>query len=180
MDCSLPGFSVHGISQARILEWVAISSSNWPSQPRDWTSIPCTGRQILYHWAKSTIFQLGVGWGSGLILVSQSPLQLMGAVMAKDKSVKVPWEASLSSCIEGHCRHLQTGHEMWMWNPSLIMELQRETEWSRVSENIIKQLNLHSDGYLQTCSIRRSPSLLKPFWAQRWPNVFEPFPCNKK
>ena len=27
MDCSLPGFSVHGIFQARILEWVAISSS---------------------------------------------------------------------------------------------------------------------------------------------------------
>ena len=28
MDCSLPGFSVHGILQARILEWVAISFSN--------------------------------------------------------------------------------------------------------------------------------------------------------
>ena len=33
--CSLPGFSVHGISQARILEWVAISSSRGSSQPRD-------------------------------------------------------------------------------------------------------------------------------------------------
>ena len=31
MDCSPPGFSVHGISQARILEWVAISSSRWNS-----------------------------------------------------------------------------------------------------------------------------------------------------
>ena len=82
------------------------------------------GRQILYHWAKSTIFHLGVEWGNGSILVSQTPLQLMGAVMAKDKSVKVPWEASLSSCIEGHCRHLQTGQQMWMWNPLLIMELQ--------------------------------------------------------
>ena len=29
MDCSLPGFSVHGIFQPRILEWVAISSSMW-------------------------------------------------------------------------------------------------------------------------------------------------------
>ena len=27
MDCSLPGFSVHGIIQAKILEWIAISSS---------------------------------------------------------------------------------------------------------------------------------------------------------
>ena len=33
MDCNLPGSSVHGVSQARILEWVAISSSRRPSQP---------------------------------------------------------------------------------------------------------------------------------------------------
>ena len=37
MDCSLPGSSVHGISQGRILEWVAISSSRGSSQPWDWT-----------------------------------------------------------------------------------------------------------------------------------------------
>ena len=37
MDCSLPGPSVHGIFQARILEWVAISFSRGSSQPRDWT-----------------------------------------------------------------------------------------------------------------------------------------------
>ena len=35
MDCSLPGSSVHGIFQARILEWVAISFSRRSSQPRD-------------------------------------------------------------------------------------------------------------------------------------------------
>ena len=37
MDCSLPGSSVHGILQARILEWVAISFSRGSSWPRDWT-----------------------------------------------------------------------------------------------------------------------------------------------
>ena len=42
--------SVHGISQARILEWVAISFSKRSSQPRAWTQISCIGRQILYHW----------------------------------------------------------------------------------------------------------------------------------
>ena len=41
MDGSLPGSSVHGISQARILEWVAISFSRGSSQPRDWTCISC-------------------------------------------------------------------------------------------------------------------------------------------
>ena len=39
MDCSLPGFSVHGTSQARILEWVAISFSRRSSRPRDWTRV---------------------------------------------------------------------------------------------------------------------------------------------
>ena len=52
MDCSPPHSSVHGILQARILEWVAMPSSRGPSQPRDWTCISyasCTGRQVLYH-----------------------------------------------------------------------------------------------------------------------------------
>ena len=35
MDCSLPGSSIHGILQARILEWIAISFSRGSSQPRD-------------------------------------------------------------------------------------------------------------------------------------------------
>ena len=35
MDCSPPGSSVHGILQARILEWVAIIFSRGSSQPRD-------------------------------------------------------------------------------------------------------------------------------------------------
>ena len=40
MDCSPPGSSVHGIFQARILEWVAMPSSRGSSWPRDWTCIP--------------------------------------------------------------------------------------------------------------------------------------------
>ena len=39
MDCSPPGFSVHGILQAGILKWVAIPFSRGSSQPRDRTSI---------------------------------------------------------------------------------------------------------------------------------------------
>ena len=51
MDCRISGSSVHGISQARILEWVAISFSRQSSWPRDQTHISCIGRQIVYHWA---------------------------------------------------------------------------------------------------------------------------------
>ena len=40
MNCSLPGFSVHGISQARILEWVAISFSNARMHAKSLQSCP--------------------------------------------------------------------------------------------------------------------------------------------
>ena len=50
MDCSLPGSSVHEISQARILEWITISFSRGSSPPRDQTLVSCIGRQmIIYH-----------------------------------------------------------------------------------------------------------------------------------
>ena len=41
MDCSLPGSSVHGILQARILGWVAIPFSRGSSQPKDRTQVSC-------------------------------------------------------------------------------------------------------------------------------------------
>ena len=52
MDCSLPGSTVHEISQAGILGWVAITFSRGSSQPRDRTCVSCVfcmGRWILYH-----------------------------------------------------------------------------------------------------------------------------------
>ena len=54
IDCSLPGSSVHGIFQARVLEWVAISYARWSSWPNDqtWVSgLSWIGRHICYQWA---------------------------------------------------------------------------------------------------------------------------------
>ena len=51
MDCRPPGFSVHGIFQARTLEWVAISFCRGSFQPRGRTCISCIGRLILDYWA---------------------------------------------------------------------------------------------------------------------------------
>ena len=48
MDCSLPGSSVHGILQARILEWVATPFSRGFSRTRDQTWVSCTGMWVLY------------------------------------------------------------------------------------------------------------------------------------
>ena len=53
-ECSPPGFSVHVIFQARILEWVVMPSSRGSSWPMSWTYvsfIPFIGRQIIYLWA---------------------------------------------------------------------------------------------------------------------------------
>ena len=49
MDCSPPASYVHRILQARILEWVVISSSRGSPWPRDWTRVSCIGRWVLYH-----------------------------------------------------------------------------------------------------------------------------------
>ena len=51
LDKGLPWSSVRGISQARILEWIAISYFKRSSQPRDQTHVSCIGRWILYHRA---------------------------------------------------------------------------------------------------------------------------------
>ena len=54
MDCSPPGSSVHGISQARIWEWIANSFSRGSSLTRDWTCISCAfciAGWFFTHWA---------------------------------------------------------------------------------------------------------------------------------
>jgi len=83
MDCSQPGFSVHRILQARILEWVAMPSSRGSSQPRDQTLvsyISCIGRWVLYyschlespiwHWCSVKLCLTGEDHG---LAVSTSP-----------------------------------------------------------------------------------------------------------
>ena len=89
MACSLPGFSAHGILQARILEWVAMPSSRGSSQPRDQTQVqaeslpseppgkpfPCLTSHHL-HVENGIIFVL-LGKG-GMELFSNLPQNVMG------------------------------------------------------------------------------------------------------
>ena len=51
MDCTPPAFSVHGIIQARILEWVAISSYRESCQPREQTQFSCIAGKFFTIWA---------------------------------------------------------------------------------------------------------------------------------
>ena len=50
MDCGPPGSTVYGISQARILKWVAISFSRGSSQPRDGTHFSCIVRWVFFFF----------------------------------------------------------------------------------------------------------------------------------
>ena len=67
-DCSSPGSSVHGILQARILEWVAILFARGSSQPRDQIQVSCTAGRFFTIWATWEALQ-------DLLKQSLAPLQ---------------------------------------------------------------------------------------------------------
>ena len=50
VNCNPPGSSVHGISQAKILEWVAMPSSRGPFRPRDQTQVSCIAGRVFTIW----------------------------------------------------------------------------------------------------------------------------------
>ena len=57
MDHSMPGYSVHWLSQATILEWIAIPFSQGYSQSRDWTCVPCIAGRFFTIWiTRKTLF----------------------------------------------------------------------------------------------------------------------------
>ena len=60
VDCSLPSSSVHGILQARILEWVVISFSRGSSRPRDRTWVSRTGGRRFNLWATREVLISGI------------------------------------------------------------------------------------------------------------------------
>ena len=83
MDCSLLGSSVHGILQARILEWVVIPFSKWSS----WTSESLHYKQILYHLS-----------------------QQRSTVVVKKKKIQLPY-ALLVLLLNRYAEELKTGSQ---------------------------------------------------------------------
>ena len=64
MDCNLPGSSVHGILQARILEWVAMPSARGSSWPRDRTQVSCNSciaGEFYTQWMTREVQESGEG-----------------------------------------------------------------------------------------------------------------------
>ena len=61
MDYSLSGSSVHGILQAKILEWVAIPFSRGSSQPRDWNWVSCSVGRFFTIWSTKDYLFVSLG-----------------------------------------------------------------------------------------------------------------------
>ena len=75
MDCSLPGSSVHGIFQARVLKWIAISLSRGSSQPRGQTRISHIVGRPFTIWATQTACKLPtLHWDLRRVRFSAHPL----------------------------------------------------------------------------------------------------------
>ena len=71
IDCSVPGSSVHGIFQATVLEWIAISFSRGSSQPRAWTQVSRIVDRRFTVWATKEVLSL-VKWKWSHSVVSYS------------------------------------------------------------------------------------------------------------
>ena len=119
MDCSLPGSSVHGIFQARVLEWVAIAFSRGSSWPRDWTRVSgIVGRRLTLwatrDWANSTVSKANV-ISSGQSLVPQEPAVLISKESRWMSQFKQKEQTCLSSAFLFYSgfRGLHEAHPHW-------------------------------------------------------------------
>ena len=91
MDCSPPGSSVHGILQARILEWVSMPFSRRFSWPRDGTHVSCISRKIIYHLSQGSLQLLhSIGF-------SLTSLVKLGGLFSVWSSLK--WECCSEFCL---------------------------------------------------------------------------------
>ena len=89
MDCSLTGSSIHGIFQARILEWVAISFSRRSSQPGDWTQVSLIVGSHFTIWATRNSGGMLYGNSASLRETRQIVLFLTTVCESTIKSVKI-------------------------------------------------------------------------------------------
>ena len=119
LDCRPPGSSAHGISQARILKWVAISSSRGSSQPRDWTCIYwffCIVGGFFFTWWVTKEAPMINILGSNWMLENRDeacfdlPLQRITTQQRKEqmKRTKVETWGQLGDYCNGHMRDSQS------------------------------------------------------------------------
>ena len=160
MDCSLPGSSVHGIFQARILEWVAVSYSRRSSRPRDQTLVSCISKRIVWHCAHSCLCKRvsietqeeGVQRASGL--VNARPLGSMDSRVALTPHALSPYLVQRIASIRlWHISNLRRQIFLWVleWSSKLI-KLQEGVPDSNLNQDPLKKLSVskgNHEGYFK-------------------------------
>ena len=133
MDYCPPGSSVHGISQARILEWVAISFSGGSSWPKDWTCLSCVGWRR--QWQPTLVLLPGKFHGQRS-LVGCSPWSLKEL----DTTEWLHFHFSLSCIGEGNgnplqCSCLENPRDRGAWWAAVSGVAQSQTWLKRLSSS---------------------------------------------
>jgi len=158
MDCSLPGFSVHGILQARLLEWLAIPFSRGSSQPWDWTQTSCTEGSFYTIWTTreaQRLIRVNVYWAFPVRqLISYESLWWM-------PYVEITWpcfsmrQLLLSSAntggeAEAHpgCSRAHSWSRCWDWAECRLWG--RNVAWGRHSVNVNANACIHTHTHTHT------------------------------
>ena len=131
--CDPMDYTVHGILQARILEWVAFPFSSGSSQPRNWTRVSCIAGRFFTNWA----IRDGFTWGQLQILSHPFPLSQIACLLTSTSHIGVllpeNWHSWGSRGISGQGKkRLKT--DMWKsvennWDIIiLVKEVHKELE----------------------------------------------------
>ena len=124
IDCSPPGSSVHGVLQARTLEWVAIPFSRGSSWPRDQTQVSCTAGRFLTLWSTRkaqgtlhTVKELGFNGGGAHI---QTPLLLKEMMLMGTLALAMAGVLEANLCFSNYKQQpIYLESQKWpeWWNP---------------------------------------------------------------
>ena len=165
---SPPGSSVHGISQARLLEWVAISFSRGSFWPRDQTQVSCIADRFSTVWVTSLLtYLLTIIWYYRYLGTCKCSSEKAMAPHSSTLAWKIPWTER-----PGRLQSmglLRVGHD-WAISLSLFTfhELEKEmaTHSSVLAWRIpgtgepggLPSMGLHSQTWLKRCSSSSSKS----------------------
>ena len=127
IDCSLPGSSIHGIFQATVLEWVAISFSRESSQPRDRTKSPALQADAFHLWVTRAAHKLGLILMGGAKL-SKSLIQFSVNGRGCVPSLLFTRGQTMvrASLVTQRLNHLPPVWETWVWSLGREVPLEKE------------------------------------------------------
>ena len=148
-NCSLSGASVHGILQARVLEWVAIPLSRGSSQPRDWTQVSCIAGRFFYHLShqgRSSVYsrdeklsscstQFWGNWSEAQVSWLSKPFPSIALIAPTDG-------------------FNNTSHICSLCSPVLSSEIKIQFPPSRSSQHRLKEASIWTDPWAAGCHFR--------------------------